>query len=96
MKRATGRPQGRRGSGLGIDLITVSFSLPEDVVKAIKTAASRRSDMNKSAEVSEVLAQHYGITVPEGGEPRKTRSAPIRLETLRSALETYTHRRAVA
>lgn len=60
MKRATGRPQMQRGSKMGIDLVTASFSLPEPIMVAIKKAAAKRSDMNKSAEITEVLAQHYG------------------------------------
>lgn len=67
MKRATGRPQSRRGSGLGVELVTVSFSLPAQIAQAVSDAAKRRPDMNKSAEVTEALAEWFDIQLKEGG-----------------------------
>jgi len=76
MPRKTGRPQSRRTSKLCEEVITVSYSLPQSVAAAVKRAARDRSDQNKSALVTEVLADHFGIKLSdcdaedesEGGE----------------------------
>lgn len=50
----------------------MALSLPAKLAKALREAALKRSDMNKSALASEVLAEHFGIALPiEGGDAEK-------------------------
>jgi hypothetical protein len=81
MKRKTGRPQGRRASGLDDAYVTVSFSLPKRVTDALRNAALQREDLNKSAVVSDALMDYFGIEpMPEmalaGGESPEKQETP--------------------
>lgn len=77
LTRSTGRPQGRRpraaktNAGLTPPVFqTVSFSIPSPLIDLLKTAAAKRGDMNKSAVVSEALAEFFGVEV-SGGEAKQ-------------------------
>jgi hypothetical protein len=81
MIQRSGRPQGRRvnsTAGLApISYVTLSFSLPAMLAEMLKTAASKRSDFNRSAVVSEALAEFFGVAVetpPPGGGIEKAES----------------------
>jgi hypothetical protein len=80
MPKAMGRPQGRRIGA--VKHRTVSFNLPEMVIKALTRAALNRPDMNKSAELTEILTEWYKIPAEmresesEGGEQPKKQATP--------------------
>lgn len=69
--RKTSRKVLHRKDALKIQFITASFSLPTEIVDAVREAAFKRPDYNKSAVVTEALAAHFGIPLDEGGEPEK-------------------------
>ena len=46
-----------------------SFYLPTPLIELIDKAATKRDDNNKSAVVSEALAEYFGVEVESGGDP---------------------------
>jgi hypothetical protein len=63
------RLQGRRKrSG---DYVMVPISMPKHVAEVLTRRAKKRSDSNRSAEATEIIAGHYGISIDGGESPEK-------------------------
>ncbi len=74
MKRGTGRPQLRR-SGLGVEMISTTLTLPASIYDALKKEAQAADHGNKSIIATDIFAQYYEIALPaEGGEPEKQKT----------------------